>query len=128
MEGEHRSHLVARLRAATTVDTKCSKLLGNKGMCRKLAFYQLNYSRSFNHFKYRIIGFTATGSFSSLGIQVLLFASERHYFSMAYFVKSWLIDLKTDSKLEAAPRRKYFDDANASANFPSLPLAASRTW
>ena len=46
MEGEHRSHLVARLRAATSVDTKYSKLLGNKGLCRKLAFCQLNYSRS----------------------------------------------------------------------------------
>jgi len=32
-------HLVARLRAATSVDTKHSKLLGNKGLCRKLAFY-----------------------------------------------------------------------------------------
>ena len=32
-------HLVARLRAATSVDTKYSKLLGNKGLCRKLAFY-----------------------------------------------------------------------------------------
>jgi hypothetical protein len=32
-------HLVARLRAATSVDTKDSKLLGNKGLCRKLAFY-----------------------------------------------------------------------------------------
>ncbi len=39
-------HLVARLRAATSVDTKYSKLLGNKGLCRKLAFCQLNYSRS----------------------------------------------------------------------------------
>jgi hypothetical protein len=39
-------HLVARLRAATSVDTKYSKLLGNKGLCGKLAFYQLNYSRS----------------------------------------------------------------------------------
>jgi len=35
------------------VDTKCSKLLGNKGLCRKLAFYQLNYSRSPGTFKYR---------------------------------------------------------------------------
>ena len=43
---EHRSHLVARLQAATTVDTKLSKLLGNKGLCGKLAFCQLNYSRS----------------------------------------------------------------------------------
>jgi hypothetical protein len=41
-------HLVARLRAATSVDTKYSKLLGNKGLRRKLAFYQLNYSRSAN--------------------------------------------------------------------------------
>jgi len=32
-------HLVARLRAATSVDTKVSKLLGNKGLCGKLAFY-----------------------------------------------------------------------------------------
>jgi hypothetical protein len=28
------------LGAATTVDIKCSKLLGNKGMSRKLAFYR----------------------------------------------------------------------------------------
>ena len=39
-------HLVARLRAATSVDTKYSKLLGNKSLSGKLAFCQLNYSRS----------------------------------------------------------------------------------
>ena len=38
----------------------------------KLAFYQLNYSRSAIPFKYRrIIGFTATENFASLGIQIL---------------------------------------------------------
>ena len=41
-------HLVARLHTATSVDTKDSKLLGNKGLCRKLAFFRLNYSRSTN--------------------------------------------------------------------------------
>ena len=60
------------LRAATSVDTKYSKLLGNKGGNRKLAFYQLNYSRSVVRFKYRrIIGFAATENFASLGIQIL---------------------------------------------------------
>ena len=39
-------HLVARLRPATSVDTKYSKLLGNKSLSGKLAFFQLNYSRS----------------------------------------------------------------------------------
>ena len=45
-------HLVARLHTATSVDTKDSKLLGNKGVCGKLAFFQLNYSRSGRHVKY----------------------------------------------------------------------------
>ena len=37
---------MARSRAATSVDTKYSKLLGRKGLSGKLAFFQLNYSRS----------------------------------------------------------------------------------
>jgi hypothetical protein len=53
-------------------DSKERKLLILLGILRKLAFYQLNYSRSTIRFKYRrIIGFTATANFVSLGIQIL---------------------------------------------------------
>ena len=84
-------HLVARLRAATSVDTKCSKLLGNKGLCGKLAFYQLNYSRSMIPFKYRRIrGFTATTISTSLRIQILPLAIYPPCFARVHHNLAWL--------------------------------------
>ena len=62
-------HLVARLRAATSVDTKDSKLLENNGLCGKLAFFQLNYSRSVDLIKCsRNSNLRATPKSASLGI------------------------------------------------------------
>lgn len=53
-------------------DSKEGKSLILLGIFRKLAFYQLNYSRSMIPFKYRRIrAFTARVIWASLGIQIL---------------------------------------------------------
>ena len=60
------------IRAATSVDTKYSKLLGNKGGNRKLAFHRPNYSRSAIRSKFtELIDSWQEQSSDSLGIEIL---------------------------------------------------------